>query len=248
MAVILFAVVLLGAVALFAHPDGRRWLHRWELGRVPTDAEVARVAHHFYRRRVIALVAALVLAAILREGSGPAIVPAMLVAILVAEVLDGRGTGSRVPAPLVPRWARWALWAFAVAVVVGLAATAWLSLARLPPTFSLGAVATLVTVVVVALIVRLASTRPAVTGVDRDIDLLLRARAARVATGLGLAVLGYLLSVTGAYVSDRLQPLTVPGWSTTLAGAVQVWGVILGVVAWICVANPPTKPVLVSHG
>lgn len=199
----------------------RRMLRHWRVPR-PTPGQIAEGLGHLRRRRcwypVIWALLGLGLLRVERWDVGQTAV-AVLAALLVAELLALRppraGVRSRRRVfDLVPRWG--------MAAMAGLAAlTSAFALVNSPdPGLVLGT--TVLCLVAIGVVVRLAAIHPASD--DPETDAVLRTRGARMALGLGIGLHGPLLN--GVLPPTELPPLFVL--------------VACGLV-WIWVANPPVK-------
>ncbi|MGH3504578.1 MAG: hypothetical protein ACRDQA_27315 [Nocardioidaceae bacterium] len=221
--------------------QGRRLLARWGIA-APEEQEVGHAVTYLRSQRVWYpwLFAAFGLLFTLwpgpsAPGAGGVAVAAVLCGALIAEIFAQRPTrGPRrvaVLAPrgvrsLVPAWALVLLGAAALALAVvgagSLAGTGWaqtlLPRASAPTALAAGGV----TVVLVAGVLVLAARRPPVA--EPRLDEVLRIRSARVATGLGIAVLAVLTSSPTVW--------SLPAFLVTVAG----------LVAWRAVAAGPDSP------
>jgi hypothetical protein len=248
---VIFAL-LLGAcgvafLGLFWPGDhqGRRLLARWGVI-APEAAEIGHAVTYLRSRRVWypPVFAVFGLLAGLWPGSGQqgggwgGAVAAVLGGALLAEMLAQRAVrgahrvavlAPRGVASLVPGWALALLGAAALALATigagSLAGTGWAQ-ALLPRASAPGALAAgALTVLVVAGVLTLAVRRPPVG--DPRLDAVLRIRSARVATGLGIAVLAFLASSPAEW--------SMPAFLVTVAG----------LIAWRAVAagiTPPRSP------
>ena len=209
------------------------------------------------------------------EPGTPRLLGSLLVGLLVGELVavwrqrrDQVARAAPVPAPRPPSLPRWPLHllraAFALAcllTVSTLALAAWwrsdLSVAaRAESLFAgltvdreveLGVPAVAAVVVLVELVVRLATGRPAGPDTDEAVDLLLRARTARVALGVGVAAIGVVLIALAEQL--QLQVLHLRGTAqervaevvTSASTLVGVAGAVGGIVVWVLMANQPSR-------
>ncbi|HVV24967.1 MAG TPA: hypothetical protein VHF06_36385 [Pseudonocardiaceae bacterium] len=241
---LVFAVVmgLFGLLALAilwpTSRSGRRLLTRWDVPE-PTRDEVDDAVRYLRRRRFWYPWLYFALAWTIDDThlKGPEAgwrAPYLLVLLfgaLIAEVLALRPARSRrrvaVLRPrqlsdLVPTWALALLGIVAgvalVLCVASLAGVPWARHWMLDVRFSVVAlVVTVVSVPVVALVVRLALRRPA--DGDPRVDAALRARSARVAVGLGIGTLGALLSGPTATVGWIVLVIALAGWIAVVSPA-----------------------------
>ena len=211
------------------------------------------------------------------EPGAPRFLASLLVGLLVGELVAVRRlrrdqVAGAVPAlrpPSLPRWPLHLLRAaFALACLLTastLALAAWwhsdLSAATRAESLFAGltvdrevelgvpAGAAVVVLVLVELVVRLTAGRPAGPDDDEAVDLLLRARTARVALGVGIAAIGVVLIALAEQLQLQLQVMDLHGTAqervadvvTSAATLVGVGGAVGGIVVWVLVANPPSR-------